>query len=66
VPYTVDVVLVDKARMNEIKIGNKHVVKVTITHDIPQVQFMLPDEETWPVTRTRLSLSQRHPQGVPT
>jgi len=43
VPYTVDVVLVDKARMNEIKSGNKHVVKVTITHDIPQVQFMLPD-----------------------
>jgi hypothetical protein len=43
VPYTVDVVLVDKAPMNEIKSGNKHVVKVTTTHDIPPVQFMLPD-----------------------
>ena len=35
VPYTVDVVLVDKARVNEIQSGNKHVVNVTTTHDIP-------------------------------
>jgi hypothetical protein len=29
VPYTIDFVLVDKTRMNEINIGNKHVVTVT-------------------------------------
>lgn len=35
VPYTFDVVLLVKARMNEIKSGNKHVVNMTTTHDIP-------------------------------
>jgi len=43
VPYAFDVVLVDKARKNEIQIGNKHTVNVTTTRDIPLVQFMFPD-----------------------